>query len=83
MMPWMSGYELIENLAAMPARPPVVVVTALSDARLPKLDSQVVSSVMRKPFDIDMLAAVLVELAGSSKSQENRSDDNIVEFPGR
>lgn len=83
MMPWMSGYELIESLAAMPARPPVVVVTALTDARLPRLDSSVVSSILRKPFDIEMLSAVLIELAGSKKSQEQKPDDNVVEFPGR
>ena len=84
MMPWMSGYELIENLASMPARPPVVVVTALSDARLPRLDSSVVSSILRKPFDIEMLSAVLIELAGSKKSQEQKPDDgNVVDFPGR
>jgi len=84
MMPWMSGYELIENLASMPHRPPIVVVTALSDARLPKLDSSVVSSVMRKPFDVEMLSAVLIELAESSKSQEERrDDDNVVDFPNR
>jgi DNA-binding response OmpR family regulator len=83
MMPWMSGYELIENMATMQSRPPVVVVTALTDARLAKLDSQVVSSVMRKPFDVDMLSAVLIELAASSKSQEETPGDNVVEFPGR
>lgn len=81
MMPWMSGYELIESLASMPSRPPVVVVTALSDARLGKLDSKVVSSILRKPFDIEMLSAVLIELA-ASKSKEQKPDDNVVEFPG-
>lgn len=80
MMPWMSGYELIENIKAMPSRPPVVVVTALSDARLGRLDSTVVSSVLRKPFDIEMLSAVLIELGGLSKASEE-PDDNVVEFP--
>lgn len=83
MMPWMSGFELIENLGTMTDRPPIVVVTALSDARLPKLDSSVVSSVMRKPFDVEMLSAVLLELASSSKSEEERPGDNVVEFPSR
>ena len=83
MMPWMSGFELIENLGTMTDRPPIVVVTALSDARLPKLDSSVVSSVMRKPFDVEMLSAVLLELASSSKSEEERPGDNVVDFPSR
>ena len=81
MMPWMSGYELIDSIKTMPSRPPVVVVTALTDAQLGRLDSAVVSSIMRKPFDIEMLSAVLIELGGSSKSDEQRPDDNVVEFP--
>ena len=83
MMPWMSGFELIENLKSIPNRPPVVVVTALSDAGLPRLDSTVVSSILRKPFDIEMLSAVLIELSASSKTEEEKSDDNIIGFPPR
>ena len=79
MMPWMSGYDVIEHLAEMPERPAVVVVTALNDARLARLDSSVVSSVLRKPFDIEMLSAVLTELAESAKAIEQNGD--VIEFP--
>jgi DNA-binding response OmpR family regulator len=79
MMPWMSGYDVIEHLAEMPERPAVVVVTALNDARLARLDSSVVSSILRKPFDIEMLSAVLTELAESAKAKEQNGD--VIEFP--
>jgi len=83
MMPWMSGFELIENLRSISNRPPIVVVTALSDARLPRLDSSVVSSILRKPFDVEMLSAVLIELSTPrSEKKDKDSDGNIVEFPG-
>jgi DNA-binding response OmpR family regulator len=79
MMPWMSGYDVIEHLAEMPSRPAVVVVTALNDARLARLDSSVVSSILRKPFDIEMLSAVLTELAESAKAKEQNGD--VIDFP--
>jgi DNA-binding response OmpR family regulator len=78
MMPRLSGYDVIEHLAEMSARPPVVVVTALNDAQLARLDSSVVSSVLRKPFDIEMLSAVLIEL--SATSAEDHAG-NVIDFP--
>jgi CheY-like chemotaxis protein len=55
MMPVMSGYDVVEQLKAMTTpRPAVIVVTAgHEDARsLEGLDGRVVSSIVRKPFDI-------------------------------
>jgi two-component system, OmpR family, alkaline phosphatase synthesis response regulator PhoP len=78
MMPHLSGYDVIEHLAEMSARPPVVVVTALNDAQLARLDSSVVSSVLRKPFDIEMLSAVLIEL--SALTTEDRGG-KVIDFP--
>ena len=55
MMPRLSGYEVVDYLAEMASRPQVIVVTAMNDARLARLNSSVVSSILRKPFDIEML----------------------------
>src|SRR5688500_13809006 len=65
MMPLMNGYELVERLAAVEDRPGLVVVTAMSDTYIQGLDGNVVHSIVRKPFDVEMLRGVLTELARS------------------
>ena len=54
MMPMMSGYDVVERMKEMDARPAVIVLTAThSDAAsLERLDGHVVSSILRKPFDV-------------------------------
>ena len=79
MMPRMSGYELIDHLAGMPSRPAVLVVTALNDPAAARLDSSVVTSILHKPFDIEMLGAVLRDLA-STAAQSAADDLNVVDF---
>ena len=80
MMPHLSGYEVVDHLAEMTTRPQVIVVTAMNDARLARLNSSVVSTILRKPFDIEMLSAVLIELAQGADAKE--SGANIIDFPG-
>jgi DNA-binding response OmpR family regulator len=64
----MNGFEVVEQMAAMATRPPVVVITALpeGDPEVQRLDGRVVSAVLRKPFDVAATAAVVKELAMSS-----------------
>jgi CheY-like chemotaxis protein len=59
MMPVMNGYDVVDRLKAMETpRPAVIVVTAgHEDARsLDRLDGRVVSSIVRKPFDISAVS---------------------------
>ena len=67
MMPGMNGYEVVEGVGQLQKRPAVMVVTALPDASLAPLDGTIVHSIIRKPFDIDMVADVLSELARELK----------------
>lgn len=83
MMPRVSGYDVIERLAEMKRRPGVVVVTAMSDAHIPRLNGNVVASILRKPFNIEILTAVLTELAETMRTQARSSGDNVVDFPGQ
>ena len=55
MMPMMSGYDVVEQMKKMERRPAVIVLTAThADAyHLERLDGRVVSSILRKPFDVD------------------------------
>lgn len=57
MMPVMSGFEVIRYLATHDdaGRPPVIVVSATSEADLQSIDSPVVHAVLRKPFDVSAL----------------------------
>ena len=55
MMPMMSGYDVVDQMKEMEARPAVIVLTAThADApSLERLDGRVVSSILRKPFDVE------------------------------
>lgn len=63
MMPRVSGYELVQRISQMPARPTVLVATAMSNSDVQSLDDSMVRRVIRKPFDIAALTTALVETA--------------------
>ena len=53
MMPQMSGYDVLERLAAMPTRPLVLVLTAGLEPR--PFDTNLVIGTLHKPFDVELL----------------------------
>ena|SRR5437588_9499307 len=63
-MPRFNGFDVIERLREKSRRPVVLVVTAMSTTQISKLDSDVVHAVIRKPFDVELLAAVIGLTAG-------------------
>jgi DNA-binding response OmpR family regulator len=71
MMPMMSGYDVIEQMKAMEVRPAVIVVTAMhEEAReADRIDGRVVSSILRKPFDIG-IASELIHVAAEAVHNE-------------
>jgi DNA-binding response OmpR family regulator len=73
MMPRINGYELIAQLAEMPRRPLILIATAMTDTLVAQLDASVVHSIVRKPFDVEILAAMLREL-GPGKGQKQQSE---------
>ena len=68
MMPRMSGYEVLDALAGVPAKPAVVIVSAMAQRPAAALDSAVVHSIVHKPFDIEMLAQLITDMAASIES---------------
>lgn len=78
MMPLMNGYEVVERVAQMEDRPGLIVVTAMTDTYVSGLDGNVVHSIVRKPFDVEMLRGVLTELATALR--DAKSTDNVVDF---
>jgi two-component system chemotaxis response regulator CheY len=63
-MPRVNGFDVIESLRAKPARPVVLVVTALAGSQIARLDPAIVHGVIRKPFDVELLGAVVSMAAG-------------------
>lgn len=57
MMPRMNGHDVISQMTAMTIRPVVIVISAAPEEQ--KLDPLVVHAVVRKPFDVAELAAII------------------------
>lgn len=56
MMPLMNGYDVVDRMKEMDSRPAVIVLTAShggDPSTTERLDGRVVSSILRKPFDVD------------------------------
>lgn len=70
MMPRLSGYDLIGELGRMEPRPAVIVITAMPETAPYSLDPQVVTAVVRKPFDVELLVSVVAEIARAISREE-------------
>jgi CheY-like chemotaxis protein len=64
MMPHVGGFDVIDYLKTAPRRPPVIVCTAAGPAMTRDLPTDIVSAVMRKPFDIVELMEKVNAFAG-------------------
>jgi DNA-binding response OmpR family regulator len=85
MMPNIDGYGLIRHLKARSgAKPAVIVVSAGDSAALRQLDGALVHSIVRKPFDIDVLGDLVAAAAASSDEdqevEEKQPDGDVVQF---
>jgi DNA-binding response OmpR family regulator len=83
MMPNIDGYGLIQHLKERQgARPAVIVVSAGDSAALRLLDGALVHSILRKPFDIDVLGDLItaaVKAADEAAASEESGD--VIPFP--
>ena len=64
-MPLVSGFEVLDRLAEEPAHvaPIVLVVTGADRSATRKLDSKRIHGVVRKPFDVEELASIVLACA--------------------
>lgn len=91
MMPRLNGYDLVGYLRELPDRPFVVIVTAMTDALVAQLDATIVQSIIRKPFDIELLGSLLTQLSQACRERRRLAapeasegnEDNVVPFPER
>ena len=90
MMPRLNGYDLVAYMKDLPDRPFVVIVTAMTDALISHVDASIVQSVIRKPFDIELLGRLLTELSEAMQERRKKLEgdfageaDNVFRFPAR
>lgn len=62
MMPEVDGTSVIGHMAKQERKIPVIVCSAAVPSTMPPLDPTVVRAVIRKPFDIEHLAATAAAL---------------------
>jgi CheY-like chemotaxis protein len=78
MMPVLSGVEVIRHLEESGIRRRfVIMISAASERELGKINSEVVHSVVRKPFDV---ADLIRSVNQCIKSQAARSSDSPTEL---
>jgi DNA-binding response OmpR family regulator len=85
MMPNVDGYGLIEYVKNREGeKPAIIVVSAGESAALRQLDGSMVHSIVRKPFDIDVLGELInaAAKARSHASEAERQDADVIQFPG-
>jgi DNA-binding response OmpR family regulator len=75
MMPRLNGYELVDGMSRHAERPAIVIATAMTDSLIGLLDATIVHSIIRKPFDIEMLGDLMTEIVVQSRQREAATDD--------
>lgn len=74
MMPNVDGYAVLDFLKTRNSdRPATIVISASDAAALRRLDGSMVHSILRKPFDIDVLGD-LVNAAAQSAEESRQAD---------
>lgn len=82
MMPNIDGYGLIEHLKARDGvKPAVIVVSAGDSAALRQLDGAMVHSILRKPFDIDVLGDLITAAVKASEEPAHAESGDVLQFP--
>jgi DNA-binding response OmpR family regulator len=84
MMPNVDGFALIRHLRERGGeRPAIIVVSAGDSASLRQLDGSMVHSIVRKPFDIDVLGDLISALASTVEEEQKRntSAGDVLPFP--
>jgi two-component system response regulator MprA len=82
MMPRLNGYELVTSMARFDERPAVVIATAMTDSLIGLLDAAVVHSIIRKPFDIEMIGDLMTEIVFRTRQDGDATGDDVPESAG-
>jgi CheY-like chemotaxis protein len=82
MMPNIDGYGFIRHLKqrGTEPRPAVIVVSAGDSAALRQLDGAMVHSILRKPFDIDVIGDLIAAAASSFETETAEDAGDVLPF---
>ena len=84
MMPVVDGFGVIDYVRARGGRKPaIIVITAGDSSSIRRLDGSMVHSVIRKPFDIDVLGDLIIAAAQTMADEQHDANSSVVEFPRR
>ena len=84
MMPIVDGYALINHLRDRGGRRPAIIVVSAGDsAALRRLDGAMVHSIVRKPFDIDVLGDLITAAARTMETEAVERDQTGDVLPFR
>ena len=82
MMPRIDGFGVIQHLRDHPQthKPVVIVITAYADQRFKEVDAEIVSGVLRKPFDVADVGSLVRHCINGFKAaiQKTASDDETL-----
>ena len=82
MMPRVDGFGVVEYVRSRLSQRPVVIVISASDsAILRQLDGSVVHSIVRKPFEIDVLGDLIAAAAKSYQGHPAQRPEDRAEPP--
>jgi DNA-binding response OmpR family regulator len=86
MMPNIDGYDVVNHLRDRDGlRPAIIVITAGDSSAIRRLDGSIVHSVVRKPFDIDVLADLIGAAAQTMENEraKHAAEGDVLPFPDR
>jgi DNA-binding response OmpR family regulator len=82
MMPIMDGYAVVDWVKNHAARKPAIIVVSAADtAALRRFDGSMVHSIIRKPFDVDVLSDLVSAAAKTIAEEQEASGGNVIPFP--
>ena len=82
MMPIMDGYAVVDWIKQNVSRKPaIIVVSAADSAALRRFDGSMVHSIIRKPFDVDVLSDLITTAAKAVADDEQREHGQVIRFP--
>ena len=87
MMPVKDGYAVVDWIKQhVEHKPAIIVVSAADSAALRRFDGSMVHSIIRKPFDVDVLGDLITAAAASGEREDANDDDErdarVIPFPG-
>ncbi len=80
MMPTVDGFGIISHLRSRTnlPRPAIIVISAADTTMLRHLDGTLVHTILRKPFDIDVLGDLITAAAQSAEATKTEGD--VLQF---